>query len=59
MIDKMTLLPVLNTREVVDGGRREELPPPAVGDCVKSPPFIDREGMASGGGREGIPCAFA
>ena len=32
-IGKRALLSVLNTREIVDGVRREELPPPAVGGC--------------------------
>lgn len=52
MMGKKALISTLNTREIVDGGRREELPPPAVGDCEQPPSAI-------GGGRGGIPCALA
>ena len=66
-MDSAALISTLNTREIVDGGRREE-PPPAVRDrevdrfqaTPEEPlPSIDREGTASAGRGGGTPCACA
>ena len=58
MMDKMALISMLSTREVVDVGRRKK--PPSVGGRGQPPISAwSREGTHPAGGSGGIPCAFA